>query len=158
MIALPSGASRGKFLLFEALDGVLPGAGGPNPLGNCRRATQWAEVDTFAPGTIGNNARIVEGLDLNTTGVNVDADIQTAFVVDGTSVQAIAICVNPSGATYVGTGADALTSIAAMQAQTVPFAGYAEIDVTRHRSGGAAVGLMRSVLVTGTAAPRIRSQ
>ncbi len=157
MVALPSGASRGKFLLFEALDGTLPAAGGPNPLGNCKAPTQWTDVAAFVPGAISNNARIVEGLDLNTAGVNVDADIRTAFIVDGTAVQAIAICVNPSGATYVGTGANAVTAISSMQLQTVPFGGYAEIDVTRNK-GGLPVGLLRSILVTGAAAPRIRSR
>lgn len=156
-IAAPSGAARGRFLLFEALDGTLPAVGGPNPLGNCKAAGQWAEVAAFAPGAVGNTARIVDGLELDTAGVNVAADIRTAFSVNNVGAGAVAICVNPSGATYVGVGANAVAAIADMQIQSVPFAGSAQFAVTRNRAG-VPVGLQRNVIVAGTAAPRIRSQ
>ena len=55
-------------MLFEALDGELPATGGPRPVASCKGATQWSEVKDFAPGTVGTNALIVEGLNVLQTG------------------------------------------------------------------------------------------
>lgn len=156
-VAAPSGASRGRFLLFEALDGTLPAAAGPNPVSSCKGAGQWADTTTFVPGAVSNNASIIDGFDLDTTGINTTADIQTAFSVGGVGAATVVMCVGPSGATFVGTGADIGAAVVDMQAQTIPFNSFIHIVVTRN-SGGAPVGLQRNVIVAGSAAPRIRSQ
>jgi len=156
-VAAPSGASRGKFLLFEALDGTLPANAGPNPVSTCKGVGEWTDATTFAPGTYSANARIVDGLDLDSQGINTTADIRTAYSLNGTAVNAIALCISPGGTTYVGSGATMGTAITDMQAQTVPFNSFLDITVTRNR-GVIAVGLQRHILVAGTAAPRIRSQ
>jgi prepilin-type N-terminal cleavage/methylation domain-containing protein len=154
-VAAPSGASRGKFLLFEALDNVV--AAGPNPVATCKALNEWDDVLTFAPGTVSNKARIVDGLDLDSQGINVNADIQTAFTLDGVSRPAIVMCITPGGTTYVGSGGTVGAAITNMQAQTIPFGGVIDITLTRNRAGSP-VGLQRHVLVAGTAASRIRSQ
>ncbi|CAN5917758.1 hypothetical protein BH11MYX4_BH11MYX4_13570 [soil metagenome] len=156
-VAVPSGASRGKFLLFEALDGTLPAAAGPNPVSTCKAANEWTDATTFVPGAASNNARIVDGLDLDSVGINTNADIQTTFQLGGATVGAIALCISPGGTTYAGSGATMALAIADMQARTLPFNSVIDIAVTRNR-GATAVGLQRHILVAGTAAPRIRSQ
>jgi len=155
-VASPSGANRGRFLLFEALDAAAS-PNGPNPTSSCKTANQWDDVLTFVPGAVSTRARIVEGLELNTIGVNVDADIRTAFFNNGASSPAVVMCVTPSGATFVGAGASVGAAIATMQAQTVSYTGTYEIRVTRNR-GGTPIGLSRRVLNAGAAAPRILSQ
>ena len=154
-VAAPSGASRGKFLLFEALDNVT--TAGPNPVATCKAADEWDDVVTFSPGTVSNKARIVDGLDLDTTGINVTADIRTAFNLDGLAKTAIVMCITPGGTTYVGSGGSVKAAIADMQARTTPFGGVIDLAVTRNQSGSP-VGLQRRVLLTGTSAARIRSQ
>lgn len=156
-VAAPSGASRGKFLLFEALDGVPPTSAGPNPVSTCKNLNEWDDVLAFSPGTISNKARIVDGMDLDSVGVNANADIQTAFTVDGVPRAAVVVCITPSGSTFVGGGSGVAGAIANMQAATTQFGGVVDIAVTRNR-GVTAVGLQRHVLLAGTAAARIRSQ
>jgi type II secretory pathway pseudopilin PulG len=155
-IAAPSGASRGRFLLFEALDGTA-GPTGPNPVSSCKGAGQWAAVtNAWAAGTVSNTANIIEGLDLNSTGANVSMDLRTAFSVNGTGATAVAICVTPGGSTFVGQGADIVSAITSMQTQTVPFSSFLQITITRN-VGGTPIGLTRNVIMAGGAAPRIRS-
>lgn len=156
-VAAPSGASRGKFLLFEALDGVAPASAGPNPVSTCKNLNEWDDVLAFSPGTISNKARIVDGMDLDSLGVNTNADIQTAFTVDGVSRAAVVVCITPSGSTFVGGGTSVAGAITNMQSATIQFGGVIDIALTRNR-GATAVGLQRHVLLAGTAAARIRSQ
>ncbi len=156
-VAAPSGASRGRFLLFEALDGTLPAAAGPNPVSSCKGVNQWVAAAAFVPGAVSNNAAIVDGFDLDSTGINTSADIQTAYAVNGVAAPTVVMCVGPSGATFVGQGADITGAVADMQAQAIPFNTFINIVVTRN-AGGAPVGLQRNVIVAGSAAPRIRSQ
>jgi prepilin-type N-terminal cleavage/methylation domain-containing protein len=154
-VAGPAGV-RGKFLLFEALDGTAPPTG-PNPIGSCKGLTQWVETDPYLPGFVGNNARIVDGFDLNALGVNVTSDIRTTYSINGAApVVAVVICISPSGATYLGQGGSVPLAVADMQAQTVGFSQFLNITVTRNQAG-VPVGLQRQVLVQGAAAPRIRS-
>ena len=157
-VAVPSGTpSRGKFLLFEALDGTLPAAAGPNPVSTCKGVNEWNDAIAFVPGAVSNNARIIDGLDLDSAGINTTADIQTTYRLGVAPVGAIALCISPGGTTYAGSGATIGAAIANMQLQTVPFNSVIDIAVTRNR-GATAVGLQRHILVAGTAAPRIRSQ
>ena len=154
-VAAPSGASRGKFLLFEALDNVA--SAGPNPVASCKNRNEWDDVITFSPGTISNTARIVDGLDLDSAGINVNADIRTAFTVGGASRAAVVVCITPGGTTFVGSGGNLAAAIANMQSSTTQFNSVVDIAVTRNR-GAVPVGLERHVLLAGTAASRIRSQ
>ena len=153
-VAAPSGV-RGKFLMFEALDNVT--TAGPNPVATCKNANEWDDVLTFAPGTVSNKARIVDGLDLDSAGINVNADIRTAYTVNGVSKAAVVVCITPGGSTFVGSGTSLAAAIANMQGTTTQFGGVVDIAVTRNK-GGAPVGLQRRVLLAGTAASRIRSQ
>jgi prepilin-type N-terminal cleavage/methylation domain-containing protein len=155
-VAGPSGL-RGKFLLFEALDNTLPAAGGPNPVSSCKGLAQWADAIAFVPGAVSNTARIVDGFDLDSAGVNVDADIRTAYAVNGVATPAIVICVTPGGATFVGQAGSIAAAVVDMQGQTTSFNTFLEMRVTRNR-GGLPVGLQRRVIVAGGAAPRILSQ
>jgi len=155
-VAAPSGV-RGKFLLFEALDNVPAASAGPNPVATCKGANEWDDVLAFSPGTVSSKARIVDGFDLDALGINANADIRTAFQLSGAAKLAIVMCITPGGTTYVGSGGSVAAAITDMQAQTNPFGGVVDVAVTRNRSG-APIGLQRHVLVTGTAAARIRSQ
>jgi prepilin-type N-terminal cleavage/methylation domain-containing protein len=156
LVAIDKGTLRGRFLLFEALDGDPPADGGPRPVSSCKGQNQWAEVSTFAPGTVGNRARIVEGLDLDTLGVNVDANIFAEMSIGGTAASFIAFCVTPSGATYASAGSDINDAITKMQT-SLPFASVLDVTIQRHDSGGGPLGLARHVLVASGGAPRIRS-
>ena len=163
VLATPGGG-RGQIFLFEALDNTPPPAG-PNPVSSCKTADQWVDALNFQPGiTVSNKVRLVEAVELNVAaGINVDADIKALFSIAGGapgSTTAIAMCVTPSGTTYVGAGStavDAITSNTGMVKAVIPFASFFEVAVSRNR-GAATVGLTRRVVVAGTAAPRIRSQ
>ncbi len=146
---------RGRVLLFEARDGTAP-PGGPNYTSSCKRAGQWDQVDAFAPGVVGNIARIVDGFDLNGTGIVVDADIRALPYVDNAAYGAAVLCVTPGGQTFAGRGADLAGAIGDMIASTA-FTGVYEVRVMRH-VGGAQIGLTRRVIAAGMAAPRIRSE
>jgi len=157
VVGLPGTDSRGRFLLFEALDG-LPGPTppGPNPVSSCKRTNQWLPVTTFAVGTYDNTARIVDGIDLNGTGVTATADIRSNFTLDGVATAAWVMCITPNGKTFVGVGGGAGAAITDMEARP-EFAGTLETRITRNR-GATIVGMRRRILATGTAMPRIRSE
>jgi len=164
-VASPSGANRGRFLLFEALDGELPANGGPNPRSSCKQPliiggapqNQWLDVSAWAPGAVSSTARLIEGLELDAPGANVDADIRTAFTAYGAAAATVVMCVSPGQATWVGVGANPAAAIADMQARVLPFSSSFDISVTRNRAG-VPIGLTRRVITTGTAGPRIFSQ
>ncbi len=147
---------RGRFLLFEALDGTLATAAGPNPVSTCKAVGEWTDAGTFVPGAVSLTASIIEGLDLDATGVNADMDLRTTFAVNGAAAATVVMCVTPNGSTYVGSGTSIDTAVAAMQATVVPFNTFLDIAITRNK-GGAPIGLQRHVLVAGGAAPRIHS-
>ncbi len=156
-IAAQSGTpSRGKFFLFEALDGTAAPAG-PNPISSCKIAGEWTDAGTFAPGTISDRARIVDGFDNALAATS--SDIRAAISVNGAATGAVAICVTPNGLTYVGkdTGGSIPGAIADMQARTTPFNEFLDITFSRNRAG-TPVGLQRHVLFAGSAAPRIKSE
>jgi hypothetical protein len=73
-----------------------------------------------------------------------------------TAVEYIAICITPSGVTYVGADTTAVLAIDKMRAAS-PFTGVAEVQIQRHK-GGAGVGLKRRLMITGGGAPRLRSE
>lgn len=165
LVVADAGAGRGRVWLFEALDGVSPAAGppvvlGPNPTSSCKGPTQWAGVPGFTSNTF---ARLVEAVDLNSAGVNVDADIRSTFRITavgnpevlgaGQATGALAICVTGNGTTYAAGAATMGAAITAMQGRT-SFTGVAQVIVTR----GGGVGLTRNVLLSGAGAPRIFSR
>lgn len=165
IVAGPSGL-RGKVQLWEALDNVAgPIPPGPNPATNCKAAGQWAGISTYQPGitAASNLNRIVEGIDLDVLGVNVDADIRAVFRLSDvnnpntlTTTPALAICVTANGTVYAAEGADIDTAITNMQGRA-PFTGVAALRVARTKAG-TPIGLSRNVLVAGGSAPRIYSQ
>ncbi|MDB5213181.1 MAG: hypothetical protein JWO86_1108 [Myxococcaceae bacterium] len=166
VLAGPSG-TRGRVTMWEALDNTTAASGGPNPVSSCKGVGQWAPAAAFSGGSVAasNVAHYVAGLELDSLGVNVDADITAKFfiapdpsvAIPTTTVPAIAICYTPSGAAFVASGPDTTTAIANMQTQS-PFTGVADIQVNRHDGGGAVVGLTRHILVPGAGAARILSR
>jgi prepilin-type N-terminal cleavage/methylation domain-containing protein len=147
---------RGRVLLFEARDGSPPPSG-PNYASSCKLAAQWDEVASFVPGVVtGTRARIVEGVDLNTEGINVDADIRAVARLAGAATPAAAMCITPGGVTYVAAGGSVTDAILEMQRQT-PFTELLEVRVSRF-DGGLPIGLTRRVLAVGSASPRMRSE
>ena len=161
----PSG-TRGRVLMWEALDNTTAASGGPNPVSSCKGVGQWVPAATYAGGAVAasNVAHYVAGLDLDSTGVNVDADITAtyyiapdpSFAVPVAPVAALAICYTPSGTAFVASGPDVTTAITNMQ--TLPaFTGVADIQVNRH-TGGTVVGLTRHILLPGAGVARILSK
>lgn len=155
------GAGRGVFRVFQGLDNIAgPTPPGPNPVSSCKTPGQWAPVLTF-PGTPTSNlARFVEGLSLDTLGVNVDANVVATFAITPATdpvnlapANAIAICVTGNGTTYAAGGNDVSAAINNMMTAP-PFTGVAAITITR----GGGIGLVRRVLIAGSASPRVLSQ
>jgi hypothetical protein len=155
-----TGNGRGEYQLYEALDNVAgPTPPGPNPVSSCKVDGQWAAVPgfTFAAS---NLTRYVDGLNLNTLGVNVDANVTSELSITPpaspdapATTAALAICVTGNGTTYAAGGADVADAIKNM-VLAAPFRGVAQI--TLRRGGG--VGLTRSVVLAGAAAPRVYSR
>ncbi len=168
------GGDRGSVYVFEALDAAPPPAG-PNPSTSCRVPAQWGGVVAYTPGSAPLlRARLIDFLDVNRSEANstqVLEDIRmVAHLTDvatapppgphapGTEIlKAIAVCTTPNGSTFVGTGATPAGAIGAMVDANDTFKGTFEIDVMRRR-GGNPVGLIRRVILSGAAAPRIKSE
>jgi prepilin-type N-terminal cleavage/methylation domain-containing protein len=163
IVAGPSGL-RGRVWLFEALDNSVAPLG-PNPASSCRTLGQWAPVAAYNPAAPvpSNLAAIVDGLELDTPGVNVDADIRAAFFMSDpaapaslNATPAFAMCLTPNGTVFAAEGPDVATAILNMQSRP-PFTGTAQIRITRNKAG-TPVGLSRNVTIAGAAAARIQSQ
>jgi prepilin-type N-terminal cleavage/methylation domain-containing protein len=159
----PSGV-RGRVWLFEALDNTAAPTG-PNPSSSCRTAGQWAPVVAYNPNAPAASglAAIVEGLELDSPGANVDADIRALFFISApadpttlASTPAFALCVTPSGTAFGAGGADMATAIVNMQSAP-PFTGVLEIRITRN-DAGLPVGISRNVTIAGSSAARIHSK
>lgn len=146
-------ASRGRLLLFEALDGTAAPSG-PNPVSSCKAPAQWTNISAIDPAN--GKARLIEALDLNTAGINVDADIKSELLLLGGSRAAGVLCVTPGGSTYAGYGSDMDGAVTDMEGR-IPFTDVFELRIARHKAGSV-VGLMRRVIAAGTSAPRIKSE
>jgi len=158
LILFGPGGGRGWARVYEALDGTLPADAGPNPVSSCKQAAQWTAAATDPPVLNDSKARFVDWVDLNGTGVVVDMDLKSRFLLNNAAIGVMAICVTPAGVTYVGGDpSSAVNAIAKMQVAT-PFNDVAEIEVTRHNAGGAVVGLTRRIIIAGSSAPRLKSQ
>jgi type II secretory pathway pseudopilin PulG len=160
-----NGNPRGWIRLYAALDGVLPAppVGGPNPVSSCKANNQWTQALQDPILLNGTTARFIDYADLTRAGVNDTMDVRAdlfagtgALNAASAPVAYIVVCITPSGVTYVGSGADALTALAMMRAAS-PFTGVAEVRIQRH-SAGTGIGLRRRVMITGGGAPRLRSE
>lgn len=170
VVAGPSGAgpsgSRGRVMMWEALDNTTAASGGPNPVSSCKATGQWAVAQAYNGGApaASNLTHLIAGLELDTAGVNVDADITASyFIATNTSavipivpVVELAICYTPSGTAFVRGDTDTTTAVTEMQKQP-PFTGVADIAIRRHVAA-TAVGLTRHTLIAGSAPARILSK
>jgi prepilin-type N-terminal cleavage/methylation domain-containing protein len=155
-----AGAGRGVFQLFQALDGVAgPTPPGPNPVSSCKTVGQWTAVPGYT-GAPSNVLRLIDGLDLDTAGVNVDANVVSVFRITPPTAPdapattgALAICVTGNGTTYAGGGATVQDALDKMLVAS-PFNGVADITISR----GGGVGLVRSIVIAGAASPRVLSR
>jgi prepilin-type N-terminal cleavage/methylation domain-containing protein len=162
----PSG-SRGRVTMWEALDNTTAASGGPNPVSSCRGTNQWAVAGAYAAGTpaASNATHYIAGLDLASTGVNVDADItgtfymatDTSLAIPTAAVPAFAICYSPTGSAFAAGGPDTATAITNMQVQP-PFTGVADVQINRHGAANVNVGLTRHILIPGSGPARILSR
>lgn len=164
--AVGSSPTRGVIRAYAALDGNDP----PVPVSSCKSdATQWdgakAELSDWRVDRVltGNKLRFVSYADLNRAGVNDEMDVSASLTAgDGTqdapmtAVKAIAICITPSGNTYVGS-ADTVTDAITAMRTAPPFNGVIEADIQRH-VGGNGVGLKRKIVLSGGGIPRLRSE
>lgn len=156
------GTNRGVIRLYAALDGTPPA--GPNPVSSCRLGGQWTDavpeiVDYRKDRLIGNRVRFIDFAELNRAGINDDMDLRARLWLNGVQLgpaDAIAVCITPSGVTYVGSGPAPEQAIAAMVVAP-PFTGMAEVHIQRHRATNP-IGLERIVQIAGGGAPRLRSQ
>ncbi|MBS2011845.1 MAG: prepilin-type N-terminal cleavage/methylation domain-containing protein [Deltaproteobacteria bacterium] len=154
-VAEPSGANRGRFILFESFDNSAPPLG-PAPRQGCKGVNQWAAVPAWVPGSVSGFIKYIDGFDQNVGGAVADADIRTAFDVGGVGVPAFVMCV--SGSTiWMGTGANVAAAITDMTARVLPFSETAQVTVTRNQ-GGAPIGLQRVVRKTGGASALVFSR
>ncbi len=156
---------RGRVTLFEARtpdDAADPlNAAKMSAVRGCNVANEWKDVDLYAVGTAYQNFQAVDGLDLDTNGINVDANIyMTTTYGTTTPAVAVAFCVTAGGRVYAGSASSVKLAIDAMQA-SAPFTDTLEVNVQRHLAGSVGgatpVGLGRHVLVVAGAAPRILS-
>lgn len=151
------GSGRGKFQLFEGLDGsaATPPNPGPLPVSNCRTAA-WTGLD--APSYYGTVSRYWAGLNLNSTvGINVSANVKTKVKVAGTDTPVAVYCVQPSGLVFVGTGGSVADALTNMRDQT-PFTDAIDVELSRNDASSRTVGLKRHVLAASGAAARIKSE
>ena len=160
-----SALPRGRVTLFEARtpdDAADPlNDAKMSAVRGCNAVDEWKNVDVWAPGTAYSNFQPVDGLDLDTLGINVDANIYMTTTYGATTpAPAVAFCVTAGGRVYSGSDSSVKLAIIAMQSAT-PFTDTLEVNVQRHlgTTVGAAtpVGLGRHVLVVAGAAPRILS-
>jgi prepilin-type N-terminal cleavage/methylation domain-containing protein len=158
----PGTNGRGFLRLYAALDGQA--TPGPSPVSSCKLdPNQWNEAQQEPPTINGTRARFIDWTDLNRPGVNDQMELMTelrngAGTVGATSttVKFLAVCITPSGVTYVGDGASEKEAIDAMRGNT-QFTGVAEVRVSRSK-GGSRVGLLRRLMITGGGSPRLRSE
>jgi type II secretory pathway pseudopilin PulG len=165
MLLAPGKGGRGFIRLYEAMNGVTDP--GPGPVSSCRQnPNQWDEAQADDPPNLtGNNARFIDFSDINRGGVNETMNLRADLFYGDASdnamgaVKVLAICISPSGITYVGSGAAVPDAIAAMRSSS-PFNGVAEVRIQRHLPGnsGDGIGLLRHIVITGGAAPRVRSE
>lgn len=161
--------TRGVLMVYEATDNLTPTStpiAGPNPVSGCRiregADSQWALAfgGALAPNF---RSQVVEGMSVNGPAGSVqDVDNITMTAREETApgtwadVASWVLCTTPNGTTYFGSGASVTAAVAAMQLAPA-FKGMVELRVQRTR-GGTQAGLIRRVIIPGSAAPRLVSE
>ena len=156
-LAVLGTSGRGFIRLYAALDGTAAPTG-PAPVASCKAdLNQWNEAQSDPPNLNGTRAKFIDGTNLNRPGVNEDMELKSRLLNGGgAEVQYLAICITPSGVTYVGAGDSPAIAINAMRGSS-PFNGTVEAQISRNR-GAVRTGLLRRVMITGGGAPRLRSE
>lgn len=154
VIVAPGPNLRGYVRVYEALDNTT--TAGPNPVSSCKGLGQWTDAYAYPAVTPSNRARFVDWVDLNGTGVNQEVNLHTILAVNGAEVGALAICITPSGNTYIASGS-AVSNAGDLLRDTTPFTGIAEITLIRGGTIATAIGLKRRIILTGSAAPRLKT-
>jgi len=156
----PGATKRGFARLYAALDGTAPA--GPNPVASCRQSpTQWDQAAADPVVVDGATARFIDAVDLNAGGINDDMDIRAAFALNGGTgalgtVDFLAVCISPSGNTFVGAGASSADASGNMR-NAAAGNGVVEVRIRRHRAGEP-VGIQRIITLGGGAAAWLRSE
>lgn len=157
LVAITASGSRGKMRLFEAVDGTPPPSG-PRQVSSCKVPNQWAGVEGWAPPAANPPlSPVIDGLDLDTTGVNVDMNVGTTLTVGGVQTAMAVLCYTPGGNVYVGSGGTLTAAIEQMRI-ALPWNGVVQLAVSRRDASNTPLGLTRTVVIGGAAAPRIQSQ
>jgi len=115
-----NGASdRGTFMMYEAISSNVGGGAAETPLSTCKSPTSWLPLPTTAnlnahpapTSAGGNGVNLIDGVNLNVTGTEVQANIQTTLnqYPSPTASTAVPftsgyICYTPLGHTYVVIG------------------------------------------------------
>lgn len=156
LVLIDAAGTRGKVRLFEAMDGTLPPTG-PRQVSSCKTPNQWNGAPGWEPPAADPPlSPPIDGVNLDSAGVNVDMNIGTTIRVGGADTGAVALCYTPGGNVYMGAGGSTAAAIAAMMIAP-PFTGTVEVRVNRRDAANNPRGLTRRIVVGGAAAPRIQS-
>ena len=161
-----SGATdRGTFMMYEAVSANIGSNGtASTPVSSCKAPTVWLPLPHPAPlppssgnvtALLGNGVNLVDGVNLNTTGTEKNADIETQLMIylSPTSTTATTfttgyVCFTPLGHTYVTYGTGAAPTFDGVLPTVSPI----EARVTR-----ATGGVFRSVLLPPNGMARVFS-
>lgn len=156
LVLIDAAGTRGKVRLFEAVDATLPPSG-PKQVSSCKTPGQWAGAAAWEPPAAEPPlSPVIDGVNLDSAGVNVDMNIGTIIRVGGADTNAVALCYTPGGNVYMGAGGNVGGAIDAMMLAP-PFTGTVEVRINRRDGANNPRGLTRRVIVGGAAAPRIQS-
>ena len=145
-------APRGNIRLFEAVDATLPPLG-PKQVSSCKVPNQWDGVEGWTPPAASPpRSPVVDGMTLDTLGVNVDMNVGSVIRVLGGEVPTLVLCYTPGGNVYMGSGASPSGAIAAMQVAQ-PFTRTAEVRIMRRDAANNPRGLTRNVIIGGASDP-----
>lgn len=156
LVTIDAASTRGKIRLFEAVDATPPPLG-PRQVSSCKTPGQWVGVPSWAPPAAPPPlSPIIDGLDLDTLGVNVDMNVASVIRVAGVDAPAIALCYTPGGNVFMGAGGNVQGAIDQMVIAK-PFTTHVEVRINRRDAANNPLGLTRRVIIGGAAAPRIQS-
>jgi type II secretory pathway pseudopilin PulG len=154
-----SGTSdRGTFLMFEAVAPNVAGGGAARtPLATCKSPTLWQSLPTSANPLANPNVALIDGVNLNETGLETQADIETQLMQypspsnsGATTFTNGYLCYTPLGHTYFVPGI--APAAGNMFDGVLPTISPIEARVTRANGG-----TFRSVLVPPNGMARLFS-